>query len=174
MLKGYLLCLIPTVSSNRWKTHGLILTILKQLQKLKTAENQSCSVTDQQRSELCHPPSSGALACELSTVVFACQAHDESLRGKSFLWCRHVTSFKANESYVHALRAEYFMPWRSRLRKKNSAKNHTALNFEVAPLGSLKSSEAIRHASNCKCWAPPPPKLVHLSLCELTIQQDIC
>ena len=85
MLKGYLLCLIPTVSSTRWKTCGLIPAILKQLQKLKTGENQSCNVADQQRSELCRPPRSGALACELSTVVFACQAHDESLWGKSFL-----------------------------------------------------------------------------------------
>lgn len=173
MLKGYLLCLIPTVSSTRWRMRGLIPTILKQVQKLKTAKNQSCNVSDPQRSELCHPPSSGALACELSTVVFACQAPDESLWGKSFLWCRHVTSFKANESYVHALRAEYFMPWRSRLRKKNSAKNHTALNFRVAPLWSLKRSEAVRHASKCKCQALPPPKHVHLSLCEPTILQGI-
>lgn len=85
MLKGYILCLIPTVSSTRWKTRGLVPTMLKQLQKLKTAENRSCNVADQQRSELCHPPGSGALACELSTVVFACQAHDESLWGKSSL-----------------------------------------------------------------------------------------
>jgi len=63
----------------------LIPTILKQLQKLKIAENQSYDVADQQRTELCRPPSSGALAFELSTVVFACQAHDESLWGKSFL-----------------------------------------------------------------------------------------
>lgn len=56
---------------------------------------------------------------------------------------------------------------------KKPAKNHTALNFEVAPLGSLKSSEAVRHASKCKCWALLPSKHVHLSLWEPTIQQGV-
>lgn len=85
MLPGYLLRVVPAVSPARWGTRGLNPPVLKQLQKLETAENQSCNVADQQRSELCLPPSSGALTCELSSVVFACQAHDESLRGKSFL-----------------------------------------------------------------------------------------
>lgn len=136
-LPGYLLCLVPAVSPTRWGTRGLIPPILQQLQKFKPAENQSCSVADQQPSELCHPPRSGALTGELSSVVFACQAHDESLWAKSFLWCRHVTSFKANESYVHALRAEYFMPWRRSLRKKKPTKNHTLLwTLELLHLGA--------------------------------------
>lgn len=126
-------------------------------------------MADWQRSEL---RSSGALACELSTVVFACQAHDESLRGKSFLWCRHVTSFKANESYVHALRAEYFMPWRS-LREKSCQKSHC---FELGSCSTWESKEL---------WSPKtciqmqmlgrkgllPPKHVPLSLCQPTVQQ---
>lgn len=56
---------------------------------------------------------------------------------------------------------------------KKPAKNHTALNFEVAPLGSLKSSEALRHASKCKCWALLTPKHVLLSLCEPAVQQGV-
>lgn len=138
MLRGYLFCPTSSISSSRWQTCVWTLLYLTSHKNHKPAEKQSCNVAEQQRAELCHPPSSGALACQLSAVVFACQAPDESLRGKSFLWCRHVTSFKANESYVHVLRAEYFMPRRSRLREKKCQQSH---RFELRSCSTRESKE---------------------------------